>query len=68
MSKMYIIFIKKKIIVFLFNKIFFFQNIFSKKRNLFIYILKILFNFGFFDFRIFFLLKGNIKLFNGIKL
>lgn len=57
MVNFHIIFRNKKAIVLLFNKIFFFQDIILKQKNLFFFVLKILFNFGLFDFRIFFLLK-----------
>jgi hypothetical protein len=66
MYKFFIILKNRKAFILLFNKVFFIQKLVFLKKILFIYLLKILFNFGLFDFRVFFLIKKNIKLFNGI--
>lgn len=54
----FFIFVKKdRLIIFLYNKVFFLQNYFKKKQLFLLYFFKILFNFGLFDFRVFYLLK-----------
>lgn len=66
MYRIFIILKNKNVFVYLFNKIFFCQKVLTKKK--FIYLFKILYNFGFFDFRIFSLLKKNMILNHGFKL
>ena len=66
MYKFFIILKNRNAFILLFNKVFFIQKFIFLKKLIFVYLLKILFNFGLFDFRVFFLLKKNIKVFYGI--